>query len=68
MVPGNNGMFLPTIVVDGEVVGTWRRTAKAREVVIGLSPFTPIPDVATDGLADAARAYGAFLGKPARIG
>ena len=26
IVPGANGMFLPTIVVDGEIVGTWKRT------------------------------------------
>lgn len=68
VVPGNNGMFLPTIVVDGEVVGTWKRSARAREVVIDLAPFATIPGAARDGLADAARAYGTFLGKPARIG
>jgi len=26
IVPGGNGMFLPTIVVNGEIVGTWKRT------------------------------------------
>lgn len=25
IVPGGNGMFLPTIVVNGEIVGTWRK-------------------------------------------
>ncbi len=68
VVPGNNGMFLPTIVIDGEIVGTWRRTARTREVVIDLSPFRPLPDDALEGLAGAVLAYGAFLGKPARIG
>lgn len=28
IVPGNNGMFLPTIVSGGQVVGTWRKSAK----------------------------------------
>ena len=68
VVPGNNGMFLPTIVIDGEVVGTWRRTARTREVVIDLSPFHPLPDTVNEGIAAAVQAYGAFLGKPARIG
>ena len=30
VVPGNNGMFLSTIVIHGEVVGTWKRTARIR--------------------------------------
>jgi hypothetical protein len=68
VVPGNNGMFLPTILIDGEVVGTWKRIPGNREVVVRLSPFGPLPDAAREGLAGATRAYGAFLGRPARIG
>ena len=68
VVPGNNGMFLPTIVIDGEVMGTWKRTAGTREAVIRLSPIGALPDEAREGLASAVLAYGAFLGKAARIG
>ena len=68
VVPGNNGMFLSTIVIDGEVVGTWKRTARTREVVIDLSPFHPLPGTVNEGIAAAVQAYGLFLGKPARIG
>ena len=68
VVPGNNGMFLSTIVVDGEVAGTWRRRALAREVVVEPSLFSTLPDSVRVGLASAAQAYGAFLGMPARIG
>lgn len=68
VVPGNNGMFMPTIVVDGEIVGTWKRTARTREVAIDLSPFHPLPDTVSNGLTAAVQAYGAFLGKPVRIG
>jgi hypothetical protein len=67
VVPGNNGMFLPTIVVDGEVVGTWKRKVLAREVVVEPSPFVTLSGPVRAGLASAARAYGAFLGMPARI-
>ncbi|MBN9105381.1 MAG: AlkZ family DNA glycosylase [Propionibacteriaceae bacterium] len=43
VVPGRNGMFLPTVVVDGVVAGTWhRRSAKSR-VEIGLQLFTELP-------------------------
>ena len=68
VVPGNNGMFLPTIVIDGEVVGTWKRTTRTREVVIGLSSFRPLSREAREGLEGAVLAYGEFLGTPARIG
>jgi hypothetical protein len=68
VVPGNNGMFLPTIVIDGEIVGTWRRTVRTRDVVIDLLPFRPLPDDALEGLAGAVLAYGTFLAKPGRIG
>jgi hypothetical protein len=68
VIPGNNGMFLPTIVVDGEVVGTWKRRVLAREVMIEPLPFSTLPDPVRVGLASAGRAYGAFLGMPARIG
>lgn len=67
VVPGGNGMFLPTIVAEGEVVGTWRRTIKAREIVLDAMPFDPLPGPIREGLVEAARGYGAFLGRPARL-
>jgi hypothetical protein len=68
IVPGANGMFKPTIVVDGEVVGTWRRTVRTRDVTIEPAPFAPLSDRHQDGLAEAARAYGAYLGRGATLG
>jgi hypothetical protein len=68
VVPGNNGMYLSTIVADGEVVGTWKRTARAREVVIELAPFRhPLPSALRTGLEEAVASYGGFLGMPARL-
>lgn len=67
IVPGGNGMFRPTIIVDGEVVGTWGRTVTRSAVVIEPRPFGPFPGSARDGLAEAADAYGAYLGRPARL-
>ena len=66
-MPGGNGVFRPTIVVDGAVVGTWRRTVKAREVVVEATPFAPLTRPARAGLQDAVEAYGAFLGLPVRL-
>jgi hypothetical protein len=67
IVPGGNGVFRPTIVVDGAVSGTWRRTVKAREVVVDAGPFAPLTRPIQAGLRDAVEAYGAYLGQPARL-
>ena len=32
IVPGGNGVFLPTIVVDGQVVGTWKREKATKKL------------------------------------
>lgn len=40
IVPGGNGVFNPTIVVDGQVVGTWKRTkATKKQLAFGLTYF-----------------------------
>lgn len=67
IVPGGNGVFKPTIVVDGEVVGTWRRTVRTREVVIEPVPFGRVSGAVIEELAQAAHAHGAFLGRPVRL-
>jgi len=67
IVPGGNGIFKPTIVADGEVVGTWRRTLRAREVVIEAIPFGRLSGAVHEGLTQAAQAYAAFIGRPVRL-
>lgn len=37
--PGSNGIFMPTIVVNGRVLGTWKQVKKRGELVITASPF-----------------------------
>lgn len=40
IVPGKNGLFLPILVRDGEVVGTWRRSPERRNgTTVTLTPF-----------------------------
>ena len=40
IVPGGNGVFLPTIVVDGQIVGTWKRVkATAKKVTVAVTNF-----------------------------
>ncbi len=47
VVPGGNGVFLPMLVEDGEVVGTWKR---ARDGA-ALSPFRDVPGAAAAAAA-----------------
>jgi Winged helix DNA-binding domain len=42
IVPGGNGVFLSMIVVDGQVVGKWKRTVKKKGVQVVLEPFLEI--------------------------
>jgi hypothetical protein len=67
IVPGGNGLFRPTIVVDGQVVGTWRRMSRAGEIVVIPQLFGPADAGLLAGLSDAARGYGSFLGQDARV-
>ena len=64
IVPGGNGMFLPTIVSRGEVLGTWRRERGTKAVRLTLAPFEPLPATVERAAGVAARRYGKFLGLP----
>jgi winged helix DNA-binding protein len=56
------GIFNPTIVVDGQVVGTWKRTLKKDTLDISPSPFTRLKRAEASAIAEAAIRYGKFLG------
>lgn len=67
VVPGGNGMFYPTIVIDGEVAGVWRRTVSAGEVEVVAEPFGGLSGSARRGFDRAVRRYGRFLGRPVAV-
>jgi hypothetical protein len=50
------------IVVDGRIVGSWRRTLQKSAVVIKMNIFTPLTEAEKQAVALAAQQYGAFLG------
>jgi hypothetical protein len=60
----SNGIFPYTMILDGRVVGTWKRTFRYGSVVITFSPFAPLPAVTTPAFAAAAYRYAEFLGLP----
>ncbi|MGB7339076.1 MAG: winged helix DNA-binding domain-containing protein [Phototrophicaceae bacterium] len=61
VVPGNNGVFQPLVVVDGQVTGIWKRTLKKTSVDINLYPFTSFGD-AKDAIITQAETYADFMG------
>jgi hypothetical protein len=65
--PGNNGIFIATIVIDGAVVGTWSKTDKKNTVQIKLNPFEPLTDIKLAAIQIAADRYGRFMSKKAEI-
>lgn len=50
VVPGGNGMFIPTVVADGEVVGTWKRVGTGRSRRILATPFTAFTAAVDDAV------------------
>ncbi len=61
IVPGGNGMFKPTIVAGGRVVGTWRRPSKANGAVVEPLPFGELTPSQNRGFSRAADAYARIL-------
>jgi hypothetical protein len=56
------------IIVDGQIVGTWKRTLKKDAVVLEMNIFTPLTDAEEQAVTMAAHQYGVFLGLPVVLG
>lgn len=64
IIPGNNGVFQPTIMMDGRVVGTWKRAEKKTRVDVELMPFESPSAALENGLPAAIERYADYLGLP----
>ena len=62
-----NGIFSPTIVLDGRISGLWTRRLEQDAVAIALKPFAPLTGASARLVAREAARYGRFLGRPARV-
>ncbi len=62
VVPGGNGVFLPMMVRDGRVIGTWKRAVTKDRVRVTLLPFAPLTKSALKAFDAAAVRYGEFHG------
>jgi len=60
----SNGIFLPVVVADGEVVGTWKRRAGKGTVAVAIRGFMKFDESLRKGVREAANRYSDFLGAP----
>lgn len=67
VVPGSNGIFRPTIVDDGRVIGVWKRKTTTKRVDITLEPFQRLTKRQRAGVERAADEFGAFLTLEPRV-
>ena len=54
IVPGSNGMFRPTVVLGGQVIGTWQWTGRGAKRVVTATPFTAFGASVEERILDAA--------------
>lgn len=62
-----NGIFSPIIVINGQVVGVWKRALKNGRVTVSPTFFTKLSNAQTRELASAATRYGNFLSASAVV-
>lgn len=63
----NNGIFWPTIVIDGQVKGLWKREIKRETVVIEPDLFDKKNDKDKELIKEAAENFGSFLNKKTEV-
>jgi hypothetical protein len=58
IVPGGNGMFRPTVVSGGRIVGTWGFTGRGARRTVEVTPFDALPARVAAAVAAAAESAG----------
>jgi hypothetical protein len=56
IVPGGNGVFRPTVVHRGRVLGTWGWQGRGAKRTVAATPFTTFPDEVAAAVPQAAAA------------
>jgi hypothetical protein len=56
-----NPLYQNTLVIGGQIAGTWKRTIKTETLTVKMVPFTPLSEADTLALSRAAQRYGRFL-------
>ena len=67
VVPGKNGIFQPTLMLDGRVAGTWKAAEFRGAMTVEVLPFQPLSLEQEQALSRSATQYGGYLGLPVRL-
>lgn len=62
-----NGIFKPTVIIEGRVAGIWSRSFKKDEVLIETQPYMVWNESHRTAIAAKANEYARFMGKPVAI-
>jgi hypothetical protein len=63
----DNGIFYPTIVINGQVAGIWKRTFKKNKIIVTSVFFKPPDDSVIRKLTGKVRDFGRFLEKETEL-
>jgi hypothetical protein len=66
-VVSSNGVFRPMLVIDGQVVGVWKKEEKKEAMAIQLEPFRALNPAEMLALEAKAEDFGEFLGQQVRM-
>ena len=66
-IVSTNGIFRPVIVVNGQVVGIWKREVKKDHVVVETEFFTKPNQDTLESIKKASKPFGLFLEKEIKI-
>ncbi|WP_017814899.1 winged helix DNA-binding domain-containing protein [Paenibacillus shenyangensis] len=60
LISGKNAVFAPMLVIDGEIVGLWKRKIRKEKVDISVHPFTTLKSGQQE-IIEAAQRYSEFM-------
>ena len=63
----SNGIFLPTLLWDGKVIGTWKKQISGKAVKVSVHPFAEPEREKIEGIRESAALYGEFLEKDLQL-
>ena len=64
---GGNALIGNVVVIDGQLVGSWKRSLGSDAVTVGVSLLTRASKPEERAIRSAIDAYSAFLGVPVRL-
>jgi hypothetical protein len=67
VIPGKNGVFRATLVRDGRVVGTWKRTLTASTVTVEVTPLVRLSKADRAAAELAWEGFGRFHDRSVRV-